>query len=152
MINKNMKKKLMATLISTAIFIAVSHPETYKFTDNLVSQYTGQSGMIMTNNCPTVEGTFVHLLVFGVASYLSMYLRNKKKEKKLTQKAKVKYSFYASVLWFILSNKETYKLTSSLFSTELANRNGCPSGEGVIAHGLVYAGILFTLMALSKNC
>jgi hypothetical protein len=150
--SKTVTKKLLASFMSTAVFIMVAHPQTYKLVDDIFSYFTNTSGSIFNDNCPTVAGTFVHLIVFFVLSFLSMHIRNNKRNEddRLSKGLMVKYSFYGSLIWFLLSNNKTYQITNGIING-LSSQDGCPTNNGVIVHAIVYFAILYGVMTLPKD-
>jgi hypothetical protein len=62
------EQKLTATLICVMIFIIISLPATYKFTDSIFGGLT--SHFIDASGCPTLYGILIHSLVFGIIIYL----------------------------------------------------------------------------------
>jgi hypothetical protein len=66
---------------------------------------------------------------------------------RLTQKQSA--TLQAVLLFFIISNPFTYRLTNSLLSGlvgRLADPSGCPSSTGLVVHSLVFGGIVYALM------
>lgn len=61
---------------------------------------------------------------------------------------KFKYSVYSALVFFLVSNPETYKLTSSLFGDWVAGSSGCPSAGGLFLHTAVFLAIVFFLMKI----
>ena len=60
---------------------------------------------------------------------------------------KWKYSFYSALVFFILSNPETYKLTSKLLGRSIAI-DGCARPVGLFLHTFVFMVIVFLLMKI----
>ena len=60
---------------------------------------------------------------------------------------KSKVSLQAALLFFIIANPYTYKLTSKLGSWVATN--GCPTMAGLILHTIVFGLITFLLMKVS---
>ena len=57
----------------------------------------------------------------------------------------------AVLLFFLISNPMTYRLTNSLLSGltgRLADPGGCPTSLGLIVHSLVFGAIVYGLMLL----
>jgi hypothetical protein len=61
---------------------------------------------------------------------------------------KFRYSIYSALVFFLVSNPETYKLTRSLLGNWVAGEGGCPQAAGIFLHTLVFLLILFFLMKL----
>lgn len=68
---------------------------------------------------------------------------------RLTQKQGA--TLQAILLFFIISNPFTYRLTQSLLGGlvgRLADPSGCPTSRGLIVHSLVFGAIVYGLMLL----
>ena len=66
---------------------------------------------------------------------------------RLTQKQSA--TLQAVLLFFLISNPFTYRLTNSLLSGligRLADPSGCPTSLGIVVHSLVFGGIVYGLM------
>ena len=56
---------------------------------------------------------------------------------------KAKYSFYSALVFFLLSNPETYQLTRKLFGGAIAGEGGCPKSLGLFLHMAIFFVIVF---------
>jgi hypothetical protein len=68
---------------------------------------------------------------------------------KLTQKQAA--TLQAVLLFFIIANPFTYRLTNSLLGGllgRLADPSGCPTSTGLIVHSVVFGLIVYGLMVL----
>ena len=66
---------------------------------------------------------------------------------RLTQKQSV--TLQAVLLFFIISNPFTYRLTNSLLgglTGRLADPSGCPTTKGIVVHSVVFGAIVYALM------
>jgi len=66
---------------------------------------------------------------------------------RLTQKQSA--TLQAVLLFFLISNPFTYRLTNSLLSGltgRLADPSGCPTSLGILVHSIVFGGIVYALM------
>lgn len=61
---------------------------------------------------------------------------------------KAKYSFYSALVFFLLSNPETFKLMRSIFGAAIGTEDGCPRAAGLFLHTLVFMVVLFLLMKI----
>jgi len=61
---------------------------------------------------------------------------------------KVKYSFYSALVFFLLSNPETFKLTRQVFGAMIGTEDGCPRAGGLFLHTLVFMILIFLLMKI----
>jgi hypothetical protein len=131
----DIKKKLIASGLSAAVFAGVSLPHLYNHSNKL----------LQTNGvCPNYKSKLAHMLVFVALSVLLMKYVSKS-DKSLKQQ--IKYSIWGALLFFFISSEEMYRLTSS-FVSELAV-DGCPSVKGLAVHTGVYAIVLYGLMLLA---
>ena len=66
---------------------------------------------------------------------------------RLTQKQSA--TIQAVLLFFLISNPFTYRLTNTLLSGltgRLADPSGCPTSLGIVVHSLVFGVIVYALM------
>jgi len=64
---------------------------------------------------------------------------------------KIKYSFYAALIFFFVSSPMMYQLTQKInghFMNVLDN-SGCPSNSGLLLHTFIYFIIIFFTMIIS---
>lgn len=136
-------KKITYSALSAVVFMAVSLPQTYQRTDNLLN-FSTTSG-----NCPTPAGKFLHTGAFFVILYFLMKFLNKSN---LSDGLIAKYSFYSALIFFLLTSSDAYALTSQLPGVnDLVDLGGCPTQKGVIVHGLVYLVLLTLVMYFPKD-
>ena len=65
---------------------------------------------------------------------------------------KWKYSFYAALIFFIISGPEAYNVTQSLLGNFVQTSiNGCPTSWGLTIHSVVFAIIMYIMMSLPKD-
>ena len=151
-------KKLYYSTLSALLFIAVSLPFTYSYTNAGAKALGGDdAATISVGNCPTYSGTFLHTFVFFALSFLMMWWPNRnKKGNKLSNGLMAKYSFYSTLIYFLLASTDSYKLTGHLAKRvvgETTNVLGCPTTKGVIVHGLVYLVVILLVMYFpADNC
>lgn len=68
---------------------------------------------------------------------------------RITQKQSA--TIQAVLLFFLITNPMTYRLTNSLLgglTGRLADPSGCPTSTGLIVHSLVFGVIVYGLMLL----
>jgi hypothetical protein len=63
-------RKMQISLYSAVLFLVISSPQLYKFTDKIFS--TLGVDLADLNGCPTTQGLLLHTIVFGIVVYLSM--------------------------------------------------------------------------------
>lgn len=65
---------------------------------------------------------------------------------------KAKYSFYSALVFFLLANPETYKLTQMVFGGLFTvSVGGCPTPGGLFLHTIVFFGVLLGLMLFPRD-
>jgi hypothetical protein len=147
-------KKFTYAALSAIVFMTVSLPQTYQkvetFSNKGLSYLPGSMSInTINNNCPTPAGKFVHTGVFFVVLYFLMKWLNKSD---LSDGLIAKYSFYTTLIFFLLSSNDSYALTSQIPSMEdLVDDSGCPTKKGVLVHGLVFLVILALVMYFPKD-
>lgn len=61
---------------------------------------------------------------------------------------KAKYAFYSALIFFLLSNPETYKAMRSVFGAMIGTEDGCPRPGGLFLHSAVFFLVVFLLMKI----
>lgn len=66
---------------------------------------------------------------------------------------KAKYAFYSTLVFFLVANPETFKLTQRVFGSLLtvASDSGCPSPYGFFFHTGVFFLVLWALMLFPRD-
>ena len=66
---------------------------------------------------------------------------------------KAKYAFYSTLVFFLVANPETFKLTQRLLGGLLtfASDSGCPTAYGFFAHSLLFFLILWGMMLFPRD-
>jgi len=61
---------------------------------------------------------------------------------------KAKYAFYSTIIFFIVANPETFRMTQSVFGfiVRIADGGGCPTSIGFFIHTLIFFLILWAAM------
>lgn len=62
---------------------------------------------------------------------------------------KVSATIQAVLVFYIISNPMTYRLTNSLLSGvvgRISDYSGCPTATGLIVHSLVFGAVVYSLM------
>jgi len=139
----SLNNKIYHSTMAALLFVIVSLPQVYEQTNRFVST--------ISNNCPTIEGRFIHTLVFFVANYVMMKIMNSYRhaDERKSDALMVKYAFYGTLLFFFISSRETYLLTGKLING--LSENGCPTIKGIVVHGLVFIAILVLMMSFPKD-
>jgi hypothetical protein len=66
---------------------------------------------------------------------------------------KAKYAFYSTLVFFLVANPETYKMTQKLLGWifTVADAAGCPSAAGFFLHSIVFFFILWGIMLFPRD-
>jgi hypothetical protein len=65
---------------------------------------------------------------------------------------KAKYSFYSALVFFLIANPETYKMTQSLFGYFFTTSSGgCPTPFGLLLHTVLFFIVLLGLMLFPRD-
>ena len=153
-------EKLKYSGIAAVIFLILSLPHTYKIFNKILHAITGKHKLFIDTDtdCPTAGGFFTHSFIFFALLSIVMLIFNfiKKKNNRQSVPLILKYSFYSTLLFFLIANKETYKITNSIFDLggkglKIAHKNGCPNVIGVLLHTIAYFGVVFAVMFLPKD-
>jgi hypothetical protein len=148
-------KRYKCSLLAALVFLGVSLPLTYRSTDRLIPSQ-GSTTYVGIGNCPTPVGKFLHTGIFFVILYFLMKYFDRSN---LSNGLIAKYSFYATLLFFLISSEEAYSLTSQIPGMSDAVDDmyfdvgmvGCPTTKGVIIHAIVYLVILVMVMSFPKD-
>ena len=143
--NLSLDKSLIKSSFIALLFVLITHP-------NIMSK----SGVIVGDVKEVKEGEastsvstgFIHSTIFFVVNCIFLKLLSSSKcfnFENTTNIDIIKYSFVNTLLFFALSNSDTYKLTRNLLGGELVSPEGVPQGHAVIAHGIVFLVILILI-------
>ncbi len=66
---------------------------------------------------------------------------------------KAKYAFYSTLVFFLMANPETFKLTQRLLGgfLTIASDAGCPTAYGFFAHSLFFFFVLWGMMLFPRD-
>lgn len=66
---------------------------------------------------------------------------------------KAKYSFYSTLVFFLVANPETFKLTQRLLGglITMASESGCPTAYGFFIHSTFFFLILWGMMLFPRD-
>jgi hypothetical protein len=66
---------------------------------------------------------------------------------------KAKYAFYATLVFFLIANPETYKMTQNVLGWILtvADAGGCPTAAGFFLHTALFFGVLWGAMLFPRD-
>jgi hypothetical protein len=67
---------------------------------------------------------------------------------------KAKYSFYSTLVFFLIANPETYKIVEKLFGSwvgTMASPSGCATPLGLVVHSIVFFCVMLALMMFPRE-
>lgn len=66
---------------------------------------------------------------------------------------KAKYAFYSTLIFFLVANPETFKMTQRVFGWifAIADGGGCPTSLGFFFHTFVFFLVLWGIMLFPKD-
>jgi hypothetical protein len=66
---------------------------------------------------------------------------------------KAKYAFYSTLIFFLIANPETYKMTQRVFGWmfSIADSGGCPTAIGFFFHTGLFFIVLWSAMLFPKD-
>lgn len=65
---------------------------------------------------------------------------------------KAKYSFYSALVFFLLANPETYRVSQMVFGWLFTiSVGGCPTPTGVVVHSVLFFLIFLGLMLFPRD-
>jgi hypothetical protein len=66
---------------------------------------------------------------------------------------KAKYSFYSTLVFFLVANPETFKMTQQIFGwlVHIADSGGCPTAAGFFFHSGIFFLILWGIMLFPRD-
>ena len=146
MMSKN--DKLNNCLSMVILFYIVGNPVVYKFVDRLLSPL--RLDVSDAHGCPTQLGVVVHALVFALllsVNLVGSVLFGARGD----LYAKSGCVLLAAILFFVVSNTETYKFVNRLVRAlrlRVSDGNGCPTQVGVLVHGVVFC-VLYCVLCVA---
>jgi len=66
---------------------------------------------------------------------------------------KAKYAFYSTLVFFLIANPETFKLTQRFLGRfiTIASDGGCPTAYGFFGHSLLFFIVLWGMMLFPRD-
>ncbi len=65
---------------------------------------------------------------------------------------KAKYSFYSALVFFVVANPETYKVTQKILGGLFTiAADGCPTSLGLFFHTIVFFAVMLGLMMFPRD-
>jgi len=66
---------------------------------------------------------------------------------------KAKYSFYSTLIFFLIASPETYKMTQKVFGWLflVADSGGCPTAFGFFLHTILFFLVLWGVMLFPRD-
>ena len=130
-----LEQKVGISFGSAILFAGINMPQTYGVSNSILN---GVVGPLVKDGCPTHVGLLIHTLIFGLITFLTMGNIGK------NTWLKVKYSFYGTLIFFLLSSQTVYSIVGRITGT--SSKDGCPSVTGVLIHAVVYFMVLMAAM------
>jgi hypothetical protein len=114
-------KTLQQAAFGGAAFFAVSLPDFYARSNKFLA---------VEGNCPSWKSRLLHTIAFFVVTYLIIMYVEKPEDKSNIMKR----CMASTLLFFVLSSPEVYKLTDSFGFLDTADDKACPTMTGILAH------------------
>jgi len=125
-------------LLTVAIFVAVSHPMVSNTVQSVTGAVLPEGTQLSSGNCATTLGSVVLAVLFALVTYLVF----KKQDNKMTEQQHRKNAVHSGLLFFLVSNRNTYELTQRLVGGFVQTFDGmCPTTMGTVAHGFALIGL-----------
>ena len=66
---------------------------------------------------------------------------------------KAKYAFYSTLIFFLIANPETFRMTQNVFGwiITIADGGGCPTANGFFIHSALFFLVLWGAMLFPKD-
>jgi len=66
---------------------------------------------------------------------------------------KIKYSFYSTLVFFLVANPETFKFMQQIFGSfiTIASTGGCPTVNGFFLHTFLFFIVMLALMMFPRD-
>jgi hypothetical protein len=66
---------------------------------------------------------------------------------------KAKYAFYSTLIFFLIANPETFKMTQKVLGWifTVADNGGCPTATGFFFHTILFFLVLWAAMLFPKD-
>lgn len=118
-------KTLQQAALGGLTFFAVSLPDFYARSNKFLE---------VEGNCPSWKSRLLHTIAFFVVTYLVIMNVEKPEDKSNV----LKRCLAATLVFFLLSSPEVYRLTDSFGILDTADVNACPTMTGVLVHSGVF--------------
>jgi len=75
------------------------------------------------------------------------------KPREINMFLKAKYAFYSTLVFFLVANPETFKMTQQILGwlVDIADRGGCPTAFGFFLHSGIFFFILWGIMLFPRD-
>ena len=66
---------------------------------------------------------------------------------------KAKYAFYSTLIFFLIANPETFKMTQNVFGfiARISDNGGCPTTIGFFLHTVLFFLVLWAAMLFPQD-
>jgi len=142
-----LQDKLFYAGLASILYLIVSNGYTYHLSNSLFKNY------VLEDGCPTIAGHLGHSVFFFILMYTLLLTINfmNGPDKRMSALLLLKYAFYGTLLFFIISSTEIYALIGNITNNYVATSNGCPTTAGIFIHAIVYFFVLFGVMFFPKD-
>lgn len=121
-------KTLRQAALGGLAFFAVSLPDLYARSNKLLA---------VDGNCPSWKSRLLHTIAFFVVTYLIITYVEKPDDTSIIMKR----CMASTLLFFVLSSPEVYKLTDSFQLIDTADDKACPTITGILVHSGVFVAV-----------
>ena len=94
-------------------------------------------------------------MIFGQNNHTKDRMSSKDGDEKpaLNFALKAKYSFYSTLIFFLVASPETYRMTQNSFGWlfTISDHNGCPTPLGFFLHTTVFFFVLWGAMLFPRD-
>ena len=133
-------------LILAGLFGILNLPYSYKLSSNIIKNIIKTTDTGITGECFNTTGLLIHTLLFFILTLALMSLNNVFNDNGVRSSVwqLIKQAFCGTLLFYILSSKDTYRLVAERLNKDLVS-NGCPNNKGVLVHAGIYFLIKYVL-------
>jgi hypothetical protein len=145
--SKTLGEKLLYSFLAGLLFVIASNPFTYGLVNNGIT-------VLDNKGCPTARGHVIHTLIFFILLAILLLIMNYWKHPlhKLSFGLILRYSFYTSLMFYFMSNREMYEVVtgspraSSIRTGSMLPDSPCVSYKGVFLQALIFTALKFLVM------
>lgn len=131
--------KLFLCVGSSLLFLILNLEGIYLSTQT----FTGFKIYDVKTKCYTLLGLFIHIILFGLITYLVMLGSN------VDEELKQKHFIYSTILFCLISTRSLQNILTIFFGPNLSNLQGCPNVYGLITASIIYLSILMITLTIT---